>query len=349
MNQCPHAAGAANATAPRAMKQMPISGTTFTEKAPPVATAVPYNSSQHPGSLATRPVKANTGVRTMPATSGGRNASAKRSAGAAFDSGVPDRFDLIAMATRAIVAASTAAASQMTTQRKVSSGGPAMGAVTSAVRPMKMPPQPGTAVNSLARDMASRMKRRFSRAWAWIGSGRAIKSFIAQRAAKNSSGLWAGASGRGSGVGLCAEEQDGDLHEVAHTVCGGAEEHVLDEAVTVRRHRNEIDRSFGCDLDQLRRRIAHREARVDGKALAGELRAQRVEVCAIGPHLLRLAQFELVEVARGPPVGHMDQQQLRAGQPRELGHVIDDRPVGAGVLHRDEDAPVHQTFQPRNA
>ena len=49
----------------------------------------------------------------MPATSGGRNASAKRSAGAAFDSGVPDRFDLMPMATSAIVAATTASANQI--------------------------------------------------------------------------------------------------------------------------------------------------------------------------------------------------------------------------------------------
>ena len=39
--QCPHAAGAASAPMPSAMKAMPISGTTRTEKAPPVATAVP--------------------------------------------------------------------------------------------------------------------------------------------------------------------------------------------------------------------------------------------------------------------------------------------------------------------
>src|SRR4029450_7962726 len=109
------------------MKQIPISGRTFTEKAPPVATAVPYNSNQHPGSLAVSPITTNTGVSTMPATSGGRNASAKRSAGAAFDSGVPDRFDLIAIATRAITAATTASANQMRAQRNVPSGGPAMG------------------------------------------------------------------------------------------------------------------------------------------------------------------------------------------------------------------------------
>src|SRR5437867_5205899 len=148
ISQWPHAAGAANVTAPSAMKQMPISGTTFTENAPPVATAVPYSSSQQPGSLAPNPIIAKTGVRIMPATRGGRNASAKRAAGVAFESGVPDRFDLIAIATRAIVAATAAAANQIRTQRTVSSGGPAMGAAISAVMPMKIPPHPGTAVNS---------------------------------------------------------------------------------------------------------------------------------------------------------------------------------------------------------
>ena len=104
-------------------KVIPRTSTTFTEKAPPVAEAVPYNSSQHPGSLAISPIITNTGVRIMPASSGGRNASAKRSAGAAFDSGVPDRFDLIAMATRAIVAATTASANQISDPAERTVGG----------------------------------------------------------------------------------------------------------------------------------------------------------------------------------------------------------------------------------
>src|SRR6266545_5893926 len=142
INQWPHAAGAANATAPSAMKHNPISGTTLTENAPPVATAVPYNSSQQPGSRATRPMITKTGVRMMPATSGGRNANAKRNAGAAFDSGVPDRFDLMAIATSAMVAATAASANQTSTQRMVSSGGPAIGAAIRALRPVSTPPQP---------------------------------------------------------------------------------------------------------------------------------------------------------------------------------------------------------------
>jgi hypothetical protein len=46
--------------------------------------------------------------------------------------------------------------------------------------PINMPPRPGTAVNALARSIASRMKRRFSAACAWIGSGAVAidKNFI---------------------------------------------------------------------------------------------------------------------------------------------------------------------------
>ena len=36
---------------------------------------------------------------------------------------------------------------------------------------------------------------------------------------------------------------------------------------------------------------------------------QSFEVGAIGPHFLRLAQLQIVEIARRPPVGHVDEQQ----------------------------------------
>src|SRR3954469_9019401 len=163
------------------MKQIPISGTTRTEKAPPVAAAGPESSSQQPGNRAMSPEVANTGVSTMPATSGGTNPSAKRSAGGADESGAPMRRALIVIVASAIAAAIAASANQVSTQRGEPSGGPEMIAATSAVTPIATPPQPGTAVNSVARDIASRMKRRLSSACAWIGSGASIKSFIAQR------------------------------------------------------------------------------------------------------------------------------------------------------------------------
>src|SRR5260370_38784233 len=103
---------------------------------------------------------ANTGVSTMPATSGGTYPSAKRYAGAADDSGAPMRRAFLVIATSAIAAATAASANQTRIQRRESSGGPEMTAATTAVTPIATPPQPGTAVNSVARDIASRMKRR---------------------------------------------------------------------------------------------------------------------------------------------------------------------------------------------
>src|SRR5258708_5756778 len=106
------------------MKQRPITGTTFTEKAPPFAAAVPYSNNQHPGNLAISPSVANTGVSTMPLTSGGTNASAKRSAGAAVQSGMPARAAFRLIETSAIATATSASANQIITQRIELSGGP---------------------------------------------------------------------------------------------------------------------------------------------------------------------------------------------------------------------------------
>src|SRR5260221_6037639 len=117
-----------------------------------------------------RPSVANTGVRTMPLTSGGTNARANRRAGAAVQSGTPLRAALRFMATSAIATATAASANHVIGQRIELSGGPEIAAVTIAEAPIATPPQPGTAVNSVARAIASRMKRRVSAAWAWIGS-----------------------------------------------------------------------------------------------------------------------------------------------------------------------------------
>src|SRR5215510_4732089 len=99
----------------------------------------------------------NTAVSTMPATSGGKNARAKRYAGAVVESGAPARRAFADIATSAIVAATAASASQMAIQRVLPSGGPVIAAVAMAETPMPMPPQPGTAVKALARSIASRI------------------------------------------------------------------------------------------------------------------------------------------------------------------------------------------------
>ena len=80
-----------------------------------------------------------------------------------------------------------------------------------------------------------------------------------------------------------------------------------------------------------------------------QLALELIEIAAIGLHLFRLAQLELIVVARRPAVGDVDEQQLGAGQPRERADVIDDRAIGPGVLDGDEDASIHQAFHPRSA
>ena len=71
-----------------------------------------------------------------------------------------------------------------------------------------------------------------------------------------------------------AQEQDRHLDQVPDAVGGGAVQDVGEEAVAVRRHRDEVDLLFLGDANQLGRRIAHREPRVDGEAAADEVGAQ---------------------------------------------------------------------------
>ena len=53
------------------------------------------------------------------------------------------------------------------------------------------------------------------------------------------------------------------------------------------------------------------------------------------------AQVELLEVARGKTIGHMDQYDGRAALACQRAHVRDDHAVRARVLERDEDALIH--------
>ena len=79
--------------------------------------------------------------------------------------------------------------------------------------------------------------------------------------------------------------------------------------------------------------------------MAVELLAERLEIGAVGLHLFRLAELELIEVARDPAVGHMQEQEFRAGQPGKLADVREDGAIGSGVLDGDENAFVHQRFE----
>ena len=140
---------------------------------------------------------------------------------------------------------------------------------------------------------------------------------------------------------LCAQQQDRDLHQVADAVGGGAVEQVVEEAVAVRRHRDQVDLPLFGERESARSPgspIA--SSVVDREGLRPSARAcSSLEIGAVGLHLLRLAQLQLIEVARRPAVGDVDEQQLGAGQPRQLAARAS-RIVrsAARVLDGDEDA-----------
>src|SRR5262245_25430996 len=184
------------------------------------------------------------------------------------------------MVANAMTTATTASISQTATQRVVSSGGPEMTAATTALTPINTPPHPGTAVNAPARSIVSRMKRRFSIACAWIGSGRpAIEHFIAQRR----KGLL-----RAQQRELLGSQQENrDLDQMSDFVGGRAVQNVGEKAMAVRGHRDEIDPLFLGGFDQLGRGIAHRQLGADRQAARDEVAPDLLEVGAIGPHFLR--------------------------------------------------------------
>ena len=58
------------------------------------------------------------------------------------------------------------------------------------------------------------------------------------------------------------------------------------------------------------------------------------------------AQVELLQVARGEAVGHVNEHHRRAAVAGQRAHVGDDHPVGARVLERNEDLLIHQLIHP---
>ena len=78
-------------------------------------------------------------------------------------------------------------------------------------------------------------------------------------------------------------------------------------------------------------------------------RAACSRYCAVGLHLLGLAQLQLVEVARGPAVGDVDEQQLGAGQLRQLARRARGSLRRPGVLERRRECACTWQRQPLQA
>ena len=111
--------------------------------------------------------------------------------------------------------------------------------------------------------------------------------------------------------------------------------------MAVRGHGDEIDLLGACRADDLRRRIAAREAPLRVESRRPQASREAFEVLAIVPHLLRLAELQLVVGPGRPAVGDVQQQQLRVRQARERLDVREDRLVCGRVFDGDEDALIH--------
>src|SRR5579864_1074894 len=118
-------------------------------------------------------------------------------------------------------------------------------------------------------------------------------------------------------------------------------EDVREKPMAVGRHGDQIDVAVDRCLDQLGRRVAHRERGVDAEPLRAQLGLKAIQIRPIRLHFLGLAQVQLIEMPSRPPVGNVNQQELGAGQSGELRHVIEDRLICVRVLDGDQDSPVH--------
>src|SRR5689334_1034738 len=109
----------------------------------------------------------------------------------------------------------------------------------------------------------------------------------------------------------------------------------------MRGHGDEIHLLARCSGGDFPRRVTGRQHAFRPKTALLEVLADVLEVLAIFAHLLRLAQLELVDVARRPPVGDVNEHDLRLAERRQAADVLHDRRVVARMLERYENALVH--------
>src|SRR4029450_10539761 len=142
-------------------------------------------------------------------------------------------------------------------------------------------------------------------------------------------------------LALHFQQQHRHLHFVAHFVDSRPVKYVADETVAVRRHRNENDMFLPSEFDDLVRGFAQRQDGVAGKALRGQLANALFQIGAVLLHLFALGELELIEIARHPAIGHMNEEQLRARHSCKRLDMGENGLIGWTVLERDEDMAVH--------
>lgn len=121
--------------------------------------------------------------------------------------------------------------------------------------------------------------------------------------------------------------------------CGFAEEEIGEEAVAVGGHGDEVAVFIFDPLDDFFLGVAKGEFGVDGEAIALEFGLFFGEIGAV------LADFFGVgvwaELARGPAVGDVEENQVAAAECGKGADVFKDGAVGIGGVEGDEDGVVH--------
>src|SRR6185503_15981970 len=138
-----------------------------------------------------------------------------------------------------------------------------------------------------------------------------------------------------------ADQQHWNLDEVTDAVDGRPADEIVEEAMAVRGHRQQIDAALFSEANQLVGGIAHRELGGDLQPVRGEIGRELRQVIAVVLHLFGFAQLQLIEIARRPSIRHVHQMQFGADLRRELAHVFENRLVGGGMLDSHENAAVH--------
>jgi hypothetical protein len=154
------------------MKSAPITGTIALDNAPPAITAAPYVSSQIPGKAVYHPARKATAVKTAPAMSDGKNASASFRAMPRVrgDANLCDFRSVNDVETLKAVAAEAIHTINHRGEPKLV---PESAAAAHATIPVAAIPFPESAVKTPARSIVSRIKRTLSMARSDIlgGSG----------------------------------------------------------------------------------------------------------------------------------------------------------------------------------
>jgi hypothetical protein len=142
-------------------------------------------------------------------------------------------------------------------------------------------------------------------------------------------------------LALHFQQQHRHIDFMAHFVHRRAVENVANESVAMRGHRDQIHILLAGELNDLVGGFAKREDGVAGKTFGGQFAAAFFQVKTVLFHLVALCELELIEIARHPAVGHMDEEEFCAGHLRKRPNVRENGLIGWAVFERDEDMLIH--------